>query len=258
MNIKTVLKSIVFKKPKDIVVSQAGEPSIGEASATPKAVPNPYLDARRAWNSHVGGIVSVNHVLVAVALISMFTVCGAVAGYIHLSKQSKFIPFIVRENELGEPTNGRPLTRRESADERELHAAVAKFITNARMVTPDAALQRKAVFNVYSMLSPEDPATKKMNEYLNGDDDANPFKRAEKVMVSTEIKTAIQQVPGTWQVDWEEALRDRQGVLLKPKYMMRALVTVYETELPPDATEQQVTENPHNIKVRDYSWAQQN
>ncbi|MDR8093096.1 conjugal transfer protein TrbF [Burkholderia gladioli] len=258
MNLKTVLKSLIYKKPKNVPGSHAGDPPSREARTTQKAEPNPYLDGRRTWNSHVGSILAINHVLTAVALISMFTVCGAVAGYIHLSKQSKFIPFIVRENEAGEPTGGRPLTRRESADEREIHAAVAKFITNARMVTPDAALQRKAVFNVYSMLSPDDPATKKMNEYLNGSDDVNPFNRAAKVMVSTEIKTAIPQVPGTWQVDWAETIRDRQGVQLKPTYMMRALVTVYEADLPPDATEQQVTENPHNIKVRDYSWAQQN
>jgi type IV secretion system protein VirB5 len=30
-------------------------------------------------------------------------------------------------------------------------------------------------------------------------------------MVNVEIKTAIPQTPDTWQVEWEETARDRQG-----------------------------------------------
>jgi type IV secretory pathway TrbF-like protein len=50
-----------------------------------------------------------------------------------------------------------------------------------------------------------------MNEWLNGTPDSSPFKRAAKEMVSTEIKTVIPQTPDTWQVEWMETTRDRQG-----------------------------------------------
>ena len=103
------------------------------------------------------------------------------------------------------------------------------------MVTPDVALQRKAIFGVYAMLSPDDPATAKMNEFLNGRPDWNPFKRAEKETVSTEIVSVMAQTPETWQVDWTETVRDRQGFVKIPPYRMRALVTMYVAEPAPDS-----------------------
>jgi len=256
MNLAQKFRAIAMKKPKDQVIGHMAEPSMVAASKKPE--PNPYLNARRTWNSHVGGVVSLNHVLIALALISMFIACGAVGGLINVASKSKFIPFFAQLNDAGEQVGGRALSSQDRPTEREIHAAVAKFISEARLVTSDAALQRKAVFTVYSMLSPEDPATKKMNEFLNGTDDANPFKRAEKEMVSVEVKSAIPQTADTWQVDWLETVRDRQGVQVKPPYMMRALVTVYQAEITPDTTEQQLQMNARNIRVRDYSWAQQN
>jgi type IV secretory pathway TrbF-like protein len=256
MNIGSKLKALVLKK-KASTATDDEMPMPTRDAAAPKPVPNPWLDGRRAWNSHVGAVVSVNHVLVALALIAMFIVCGAVGGLIHVAGMSKFIPYIVEMDKMGEQIGGRVADRAQPADPRAIHAAVASFITHARMVTPDTELQRQAVFTVYSMLAPDDPATKKMNEYLNGTDDASPFKRAEKEMVSTEIKSAIPQTADTWQVDWEETVRDRTGVQVKPPYMMRALVTVYQAAPTPDTTEQQMHENAFNIHVRDYSWAKQ-
>jgi type IV secretory pathway TrbF-like protein len=78
---------------------------------------------------------------------------------------------------------------------------------------------------VYSKLAPNDPATAKMNEWLNGNADASPFKRAAKEMVSVEIKSVLPQTPDTWQVDWVETTRDRQGAVKGQPVTMRALVT---------------------------------
>jgi type IV secretion system protein TrbF len=88
---------------------------------------------------------------------------------------------------------------------------VASFINDARLVTPDIALQRKAIFRVYAMLSANDPATAKSNQWFNGSEDASPFNRAKKETVSIEIHTVIPQTPETWQVDWVETVYDRQG-----------------------------------------------
>ena len=183
MNLGTVIKSIALKKQP-----QQGSQVEAASSlrAKKKAEPNPYLTARRHWNSHVGSVVSVNHILIAVALIALFIACGAVGGLIRVSQMSKFIPYVVRENSMGEQTGGEVLKPALTADESEIHAAVTRFISKARLVTPDADLQRKAVFAVYSMLAPDDPATRKMNEYMGAKPEDNPFTRAEKVMVSTD------------------------------------------------------------------------
>ena len=134
---------------------------------------------------------------------------------------------------------------------------VAAFVADARLVTPDVALQRKAVFRVYSMLAPNDPATARMNEWLNGSEESSPFKRAAKETVSIEIASVLPQTPETWQVDWVETSRDRQGILKGQPFRMRALVTVYVAEPTPSTSEEQIRNNPIGLYVRDFSWAKQ-
>ena len=85
-----------------------------------------------------------------------------------------------------------------------------------------------------------------MNEWLNGHAEASPFKRAETEMVSVDIRTVLPQSPDTWQVDWVETTRDRQGSVKGPPVTMRALVTVYTAEVSSQTTDEQLR-NPLNI-----------
>ena len=124
-------------------------------------------------------------------------------------------------------------------------------------IIPYIALQRKAVFRVYSMLAPNDPATARMNEWLNGAEESSPFKRAAKETVSIEIASVLPQTPETWQVDWVETSRDRQGILKGQPFRMRALVTVYVAEPTTSTSEEQIRNNPIGLYVRDFSWAKQ-
>ena len=164
---------------------------------------------------------------------------------------------MVEVDKLGQAVAVAPAQRAAAVDQRVVHASVASFVSDARLVTPDVALQRKAVFRLYSMLSANDPATAKTNEWLNGSEDSSPFKRAAKETVSTEILSVIPQTPDTWQVDWMETTRDRQGVVKGLPVRMRALVTVYTVATTPNTTEEQVRNNPLGIYVRDFSWSKQ-
>jgi type IV secretion system protein VirB5 len=75
--------------------------------------------------------------------------------------------------------------------------------------------------------------------------------------VNIEIETTLQQTGETWQVDWIETTRDRQGVPKSPPQRWRALVTVYMVETTPETTEEQMRDNPLGIHVRDFSWSKQ-
>lgn len=228
----------------------------------PAAVPladtdNPYLNARRSWNDHVGALVSSRQAWQLLGLMSLLIVLAAVGGLVYVGSQSKFVPYVVEVDKLGQPLAIAPAQRADAADARVVHAAVAAFIGDLRLVTPDVALQRKAVFRVYSMLSPGDPATLKANEWLNGSEEASPFKRAARETVSTEILSVLPQTPDTWQVDWMETTRDRQGVAKEAPQRMRALVTVYTVAATPKTTEEQLRNNPLGIYARDFSWSKQ-
>ena len=211
----------------------------------------------RTWNEHVGAVVSSRQTWQVVGILSLLIVLAAVGGLIHIGSQSKFVPYVVEVDKLGQAVAVAPAQRAAAVDQRVVHASVASFVSDARLVTPDVALQRKAVFRLYSMLSANDPATAKTNEWLNGSEDSSPFKRAAKETVSTEILSVIPQTPDTWQVDWMETTRDRQGVVKGLPVRMRALVTVYTVATTPNTTEEQVRNNPLGIYVRDFSWSKQ-
>jgi len=242
MSFVDALKSLIFKKQKPAKAEEQGESE------------NPYLTARRSWNDHVGAVVSQLQTWQVIGILSLLIALAAVGGMIHIGKQSKYIPYVVEVDKLGRQQAAGPVQAAAKADPRVIHAMVAEFITDARMVTPDMALQRHAVLRLYAKLSPNDPATPKMNEWLNGNKDSNPFTRAAKEIVNVEINTVIPQTADTWQVDWEETTRDRQGAPKGKPVIWRALVTVYVAETTPQTTDEQLRNNPLSVYVRDYSW----
>lgn len=218
---------------------------------------NPYLSARRTWNDHMTGVAASRRNWQLLAIISLLIALTSVGGIIHIGSQSKFVPYVVEVDKLGHPVAVAPAPLAPAVNQRVVAAAVASFISDARVVTPDIALQRKAVFRVYSMLSARDPATAKTNEWLNGSEDSSPFKRAANEIVSTDIVSVLPQTADTWQVDWTETVRDRQGTMRNKPFRMRALITVYIVPTTPQTTEEQFRNNPLSIYVRDYSWSRQ-
>lgn len=259
MSISEKLKALVFKKP--VAESTASLDAV-ETQQTPKQkqpknvdTENPYLTARRTWNEHVGSVVSSRQTWQVVGILSLMIALAGVGGVIQIGSQSKFIPYVVQVDKLGAAQAAGPVTSSDRADPRVLGAAVSEFIENSRLVSPDIALQRKAIFSVYAHLAPNDPATTKMNEWLNGNADASPFKRAAKEMVSVDITSVLPQTPTTWQVDWTESTRDRKGVLQDQPKQMRALITVYTADTTTQTTEEQMRNNPLGIYVRDFSWS---
>ena len=253
MRFSEILKGLIFKKP---VSGSQTKIKVKDRRSKQRQEDNenPYLTARRTWNEHVGSVVSSRQTWQVIGILSLLIALAGVGGVIHIGSQSKFIPYVIEVDKFGAAQAAGPIARSD-VDTRVLGATVSKFIENARMVSPDVALQRKAVFSVYAHLSPNDPATIKMNEWMNGDADASPFKRATKEMVSTNISSVLPQTPTTWQVDWTETTRDRQGVLQGTPTQMRALVTVYNADTSTQTTEEQMRNNPLGIYVRDYSWS---
>ncbi|SEW28493.1 VirB8/TrbF family protein [Luteibacter sp. 329MFSha] len=220
-------------------------------------LPHPYLNAKRTWNSHVGSLIASRTLWQAVALISLLVAFAAVGGVVYIGSQSKFVPYVVEVNKLGEAMAVAPASQAAKVDQRIVRASVAEYIVNARTVTPDIAMQRRAIFKVYALMNPGSAATRKMTAYLNGNPETNPFKRAEKQTVNVEIVSAIPQTSATWQVDWIETQRTRKGEVMGKPYRMRAMLNVSSHPMAPDATDDQIRLNPMGVYVSDYSWTKQ-
>jgi type IV secretion system protein VirB5 len=239
---------------KSIAHFFARKPARRQDNEKTEKVENPYLSARRTWNTYVGSIVSSRQTWQVIGLLSMLTTLVAVGGLIYIGSQSKFVPYVVEVDKHGQVLAAGPVQATTKYDARIIHATVAEFISDARMVTPDAALQNKSVARLYAKLSPNDAATQKMNEWFNSTLESSPFKRAAKEMVSTEIKSVLPLSKDTWQVEWLETTRDRSGMKQGKSLLMRAAVTVYFADNL-RATEEQFRLNPMGIYVRDFSWS---
>jgi type IV secretion system protein TrbF len=223
----------------------------------PSGLPHPYLNARRTWNSHVGSLIASRTLWQATALISLLVALAAVGGVVYIGNQSKFVPYVVEVNKLGEAMAVAPASQAAKVDQRVIRSAMAEFITNARVVSPDVAMQRRAIFKVYALMPSGSASTRKMTSHLNGNPETNPFKRAEKMTVNVEIVSAIPQTAVTWQVDWVETQRTRKGEVIGKPYRMRALLNVDARGLPPDTDEEQLRLNPLGIYITDFSWSKQ-
>ena len=215
---------------------------------------NPYLDGRRGWNSLVDRAYAAQHTWQLIGVAGLLVGLAGVAGITYVGSKSKFVPYVIEVNRLGEAVSVGPAQVAGPADPRVVRASLASFVASARLVTPDVTLQREAIFRTYAMLHTKDPAAQQMNEWYNGNKDASPFARAAKVTVTTDINSVLPISGSTWQVDWQETTRDRAGALIGQPVHMRAMLTVYLE--PPSTTgdEAAIQRNPLGIYVSNYTW----
>ena len=216
--------------------------------------PNPYLDARRQWNSQVDRAFSSLHVWQLICLACLLIALASVAGITYFGSHTKFVPYVIEVDKLGEAVAVGPAQLAGPADARVVRASLASFISSARLVTPDLDVQRRAVFCVFGMLKTKDPATTKMNEYLNGTPETSPFIRAAKITVNTDISSVLPISATSWQVDWQETTRDRDGGLVGKPVHMRAVLEIYILPPSTNARESDIQRNPLGIFVHDYNW----
>lgn len=218
---------------------------------------NPYLASRRIWNAHVGSLIASRRMWQLVGVICLLIVLACVGGLIHIGSQSKFVPYVVEVDKVGRVHAVAQADQAQKADTRIVRATVSTFITDLRTVTPDTALQRRAVFRAYAVLGSGTAAAQKANDWLNGTTGINPFKRAQTETVSVQIESVLPQSNETWQIEWVESVHDRSGKVLATPARMRALVNVQIAEPPSSVSEQQLRDNPLGIYITDFSWSKQ-
>jgi type IV secretion system protein TrbF len=215
---------------------------------------NPYLEARAKWNSEVDRAFSHVHFWQLIGVSGMLIGLGGVGGMIYLGSQSRYVPYVIEVDRLGEAVGVGPASVAGPADTRVVRASLASFIAQARLVTPDIEIQRRAIFTVYGMLKTRDPACAKMNAFLGGDGENSPFARAARETVSCEIGSALPLSASAWQVDWQETVCDRDGGLIGHPTHWRAVLEIYLLAPGPSARETDLMRNPLGVYVRDYNW----
>lgn len=218
---------------------------------------NPYLDARKKHNEYESSRNASLRLWKLFGLLGLLTGLAGVGGMIHIGSQSKFVPYVIEVDKLGQTLPVSVADKAAPADPRIVSSLLARAITLARMVTPDVVVQRNAIFELYASLDSSDPAALKMQEYLGSDSETSPFKRAAKETVDVQITSVIPQSDETWQVDWMETVRARGDGSIISRFRMRALVRIYVVPPTNRTSEEQIRKNPLGIFIRDFNWSKQ-
>ena len=217
------------------------------AKKTPE---NPYLAARYEWNERYGSYVRSATAWRTVGLISM-TMAVIGFGYaLYQSTQVKLVPYIVEVDRLGTAVQAGFPQQIEYADPRVVRATLGSVGASFRSVTPDTVVQKQYIDRTYALLRTSDPATEKINNWFRGN---SPFDRARSTTVSIEATSIVPLSNQSFQVDWTEYERDRQGRELAVR-RFRGVATV---TLTPPQDEAVIRLNPIGLYLRDFDWTAQ-
>ena len=209
---------------------------------------NPYLAARREWNERYGDYIATANTWRLVAFASLLIALCAVGGVVWIGAQSKFIPYVVKVDKLGDAVAVGPASEASPVDPRVVTAELARWIYDVRTVYADGTAERKLITEAYAFIGNSSPAYQAMNHHFARND---PFKRAADDTVSVQVQSVLPLSNKTWQLDWQETVNSRNGQSTEVSNW-QADVTI-AVQPPTDAAA--IIANPMGIYVTSFSWS---
>lgn len=210
-------------------------------------VDNPYINTRIALDDHLNSLVQTRQVWQVVSLLLGLIALAAVGGLIAVASKSKFIPYIVTVDEIGEVKTGKPLyTNKDFKLDTAIYRFVLKeFITNLRTITADISLKKQQLKKITNYIKPYSAAANKINMFLNKN---NPLERAKTELVTIDKVRVLTRTLNSWDVHWTETIYNADGIYIKEeKY--RATMTITE---PQQISSEIERENPFGIFITNF------
>lgn len=213
-------------------------------------IDNPYIAARMEWNERYGSYVKAASAWRVVGITGMLMAVIGFSYALYQSTQVKLVPYIVEVDKLGTAATAGYPQQIEYADPRVVRATLGSFITNFRSVTPDTVVQKQYIDRAYAHLRSSDPATEKVNAWFRSN---SPFDRAREKTVAIEVNNIVPLSNQSYQIDWTEYERDRQGKEIATR-RFRGIATV---TLTPPQDEAVIRLNPIGLYLKDFDWTAQ-
>lgn len=243
---------IKFKRsPKRPLQVSGGEaaPASRASDDLPKPS-NPFDDGKRRYNQFYGNVVLQAHNWRTAFFISIVVAGMAVWWVGHIGSQSKFIPYIVEVDHLGNVAYAGPVAKATQNDPRLTKSYLSTFFTALRSVSADSVVDKSNIDRVYSMVGNGTAAQVHINDFYAAN---NPYQRGAQYGVNVQMKSILPPASGnTWQVEWVETERDHGGkVIAVHAYRASAVVNF---NAPTD--ERMAWLNPLGLYVTDINWAE--
>jgi type IV secretory pathway TrbF-like protein len=222
------------------------------AAAVPRPgrEPNPYLAARREFESVFGNLAKGkrNWQLMSFALLVLLA--AVLAAYIRQGAEARVTPYVVEVDRLGQALAFGPAERLRPSDGRLVVFQLGLLIRNLRAVCSDPEAQRARLLDAYGYLAGSARAT--LDAWF-AEPAHDPRLLGRSLTRQVEV-TAVLQVPRsqTWRVSWREMER--------PRFAGATRATAWEAYLrvehqPPDSAAA-ILVNPLGLFVTEINWTQ--
>ena len=183
-------------------------------------------------------------------MAALLTAAVAVVGLVVLAMQVRAVPYVVEVDGKARTLGVYPAERLDGGTPALVRAAVARWIEDWRMVTPDATVQRAAVDRVFAHLGRGSAGSAAVAGWYR---ENSPFERAAKETVAVEVLEVLQLEGGdTWRAVWLERARARSG---EEREGRRVTATLTLARGGVDA--QAILSNPLGLFIQALDWSRE-
>lgn len=209
---------------------------------------SPFLAARREWNERYGDYIAQAKNWRLAAIVSLFIATILSLGSMWLASQTKFIPYVVEVDKLGQDVAVAQADRATfTPDDRIIRAQLGAWISDARSVSSDPVAERSTLTRVYAMIATT--AKPYLDDWYRAH---SPFETGQRNTVAVTVDAVLPQSERTYQLQWTEEQRSLDGSRTSTTHWI-ANVTI---GLNPPADEATILRNPTGLYVTDLSWTQ--
>lgn len=219
---------------------------MSETPDTPDEMTIMTQRARSTWDERLGATVAATKNWRLVAFGSLTIAFIAVAGITYIGSQSKIQPYALALHD--DTVLPMPAMQRLSDTQlsRLYQKAIRDFVESSRTVVMDVQAQKTLVTHAYSYLRPQTPAHTQLTRRFK---DESPFSRAESELVKVQILSVLPISATSFQVEWQETISDRQGVVHHVEHFKASA----STEVIPPTTRSAIDANPLGFYITHFN-----
>lgn len=210
-----------------------------------------YQAQQRAWNERYS-IHGRNAVWWRRTAFGCIGIAGlAVTGLVYDDSLSKFTPYVVERDQLGDEVAIGPVARATPCDARIIQAELRRWLYDVRTVSADMEAEKHNIWEAYHHTNAKGPAKGELDEWFSKN---IPWLRAQEHIVTITTGGMLAADPTSvtnWLGNWKEETRSRDGILegLPESKQVSFIVSCH-----PPQTETEFKDNPSGVFVDAVNW----